>query len=57
MSPVSRPIQRYGKSESPKFLNLSLKGDFFSEKWLLVGRRGGVNNLGPSLENRLLIRY
>ena len=54
---VSRPLQRYRKSESPKFLNLSFKADFFSEKWLLVGRRGGVNNLGRSLEKRFLVLY
>ena len=41
-------------SEIPKFV---FKADFFSEKWLLVGRRGGVNNLGRSLEKRFLVLY
>ena len=57
MRPVSRTIQRFGKSESPEFLNLSLKADFFSEKWLLVGSRGRVNDLGRRLEKRFLVLY
>ena len=40
MRPVSRPIQRYGKKESPKFLDLSLKADFFQRKVAFRGEEG-----------------